>query len=73
MNYQVYDTAMLVVLTVSGLVEVVFTVYDHRRQIKKTVKRFFKKDRKNRLAKAVKQDRLKLIHASQSVDLKGRA
>jgi len=64
MNYQLYDTLMLVFITAFSFIEMFFSVYDHRKDIKrvtkKVIKRFKKRKRRNK-------PKLKLVSEDRSV------
>jgi len=63
-NYQLYDTLMLVFITAFSFIEMFFSVYDHRKDIKrvtkKVIKRFKKRKRRNK-------PKLKLVSEDRSV------
>lgn len=58
MNYQLYDTVMLVFITVFSFIEMSFSVYDHRKDIKRVSRKVSKKLKKS---KKRSKPRLKLI------------
>jgi len=43
MNYQMYDTIMLVFITAFSFIEMVLSVYDHKKDIKRVTKKVTKK------------------------------
>lgn len=48
MNYQLYDTVMLVFITAFSFIEMAFSVYDHRKDIKRVSRKVSKKLKKSK-------------------------
>jgi hypothetical protein len=58
MNYQMYDTIMLVFITVFSFIEMSLAVYDHKKDIKKVARKVTKKLKRT---KRKSKPKLKLI------------
>lgn len=64
MNYQMYDTLMLVFITAFSFIEMFFSLYDHRKDIKRIAKKVTKKFKKS---KRRNKPKLKLVSEDRSV------
>lgn len=64
MNYQMYDTIMLLFITAFSFIEMSFSVYDHRKDIKRAARKVSKRFKK---VKRRSKPKLKLVSEERTV------